>query len=110
MDPKFILPNDDTRAYYDDTTESPTSTNTSKKKRSANRKYYFSSEHESFTEAKKMIDDEKIWTALSPKNCTHYYRCNKVVSRSPKWCAAALYINKHQDSNKASNYRTMYEC
>ena len=70
--------------------------------KSANRKYYFSSDHESFIEAKKLIDSEKTWTAITPKNNTHYYRCNKVVSRSSKWCSAAVYIYKHQDSNKAS--------
>jgi len=108
MDPKFILTNDDTN----DTTDSSiatTSTNNSKKKRGVNRKYYFSSDHESFIEAKKLIDSEKTWTAITPKNNTHYYRCNKVVSRSSKWCSAAVYIYKHQDSNKASIYRTMCE-
>jgi len=99
MDPKFILTNDNTN----DTTDSSistTSTNNSKKKRGVNRKYYFSSDHESFIEAKKLIDSEKTWTAITPKNNTHYYRCNKVVSRSSKWCSAAVYIYKHQDRNK----------
>jgi prolyl oligopeptidase PreP (S9A serine peptidase family) len=111
MDPKFILTNDDTNDTNDTTDSSiaTTSTNNSKKKRGVNRKYYFSSDHESFIEAKKLIDSEKTWTAITPKNNTHYYRCNKVVSRSSKWCSAAVYIYKHQDSNTASIYRTMCE-
>jgi hypothetical protein len=100
MDPKFILTNDDTNDTNDTTDSSiaTTSTNNSKKKRGVNRKYYFSSDHESFIEAKKLIDSEKTWTAITPKNNTHYYRCNKVVSRSSKWCSAAVYIYKHQDN------------
>jgi hypothetical protein len=64
MDPKFILTNDDTT----DSSIATTSTNNSKKKRGVNTKYYFSSDHESFIEAKKLIDSEKTWTAITPKN------------------------------------------
>ena len=110
MDPKFILPNDDSRTSdITDSSISSTSTNNSKKKRGKSRRYYFSSEHQSFSEAKKVIDDENIWTALTPKINTHYYRCKKVVCRSSTWCSAAVYILKHEDSNKASIYRTICE-
>jgi hypothetical protein len=57
MDPKFILTDDDTNDSTDSSI-STTSTNNSKK----------------------MIDGEKTWTAITPKNNTHYYLCNKVVS------------------------------
>ena len=68
--------------------------NNSKKKRGIKRKYYLISDHESVIEVKKLIDGEKTWTAITPKNNTHYYRCIKVVSRSSKWCSAAVYIYK----------------
>ena len=78
MDPKFILTNDDTN----DTTDSSiatTSTNNSKKKRDVNRKYYFSSDHESFIEAKKLIDSEKTWISFLKAN-TYIFIWNDITS------------------------------
>ena len=106
MELRFIVQIDATSRDSIPTNDSASTTSTIKITRGKNRKYFLASEHESFYEAKKTVIDEKIWTALTPKNSTHYYRCNIALSKATQQYSAALYIYKHADSNKASIFRT----
>ena len=107
MESRFIVQIDETSRDSVSTNASASTANSTKIARGKKRKYFLASEHESFPEAKKVVIDEKIWTALTPKNSTHYYRCNSAPSKATQKCSAALYINKHSDSNKASIFRTI---
>ena len=107
MESRFIVQIDETSRDSVSTNASASTANSTKIARGKNRKYFLASEHESFPEAKKVVIDEKIWTALTPKNSTDYYRCNSAPSKATQQCSAALYIYKHSDSNKASIFRTI---
>jgi hypothetical protein len=89
-----FLENEDS---YDSTTSSTatassTSTQTSRAVRKGSQKYYFSTAHDSYDDAVKVVEQEKMWRKSNMTKTTQYYLCNRVTTRNPIQCAAALYI------------------
>jgi hypothetical protein len=103
-----FLENEDS---YDSTTSSTatassTSTQPSRAVRKGSRKYYFSTTHDSYDDAVRVVEQEKMWRKSNMTKTTQYYLCNRVTTRNPIQCAAALYIYINQDTQKTSIYRT----
>ena len=97
-----FLENEDS---YDSTTSSTatassTSTQPSRAVRKGSRKYYFSTTHDSYDDAVRVVEQEKMWRKSNMTKTTQYYLCNRVTTRNPIQCAAALYIYKNGSKNK----------
>jgi len=79
-----FLENEDS---YDSTTSSTatassTSTQPSRAVRKGSRKYYFSTTHDSYDDAVRVVEQEKMWRKSNMTKTTQYYLCNRVITNN----------------------------